>query len=146
VIAAPHHVACAVNRLQDAIATYSGALGLNRRTRAFDVASQNVRVSFIELSDSFFLELVAPLNENARLSSFLRCGFYHLCFLVENLEASEERLRGRAFLPFPAFISEAFAGCRCQFFLTPEKHLVELAEMSAENFRDFFHSNLETGS
>ena len=139
----PHHVGCAVPRLQNGIATYSDSLGLRRRSRAFDVTSQNVQVCFLEITDGFFLELVAPLNEKARLSSFLRSGFYHLCFLVDDLEAAGQGLRGRAFQPLPAFASEAFGGAPCQFFLTPEKHLVELAQMSGARFRDFFHAHLE---
>jgi len=142
-IGTPHHVGCAVQRLQNGIATYAGALGLTRRSRVFDVTSQNVQVCFLEIHDGFFLELVAPLNEQARLSSFLRSGFYHVCFLVEDLAAAEQRLRSRAFQPFPPFASEAFAGAPCQFFLTPEKHLVELAQLSSTHFRDFFHAHLE---
>ncbi len=143
-IARPHHVGCAVHRLQDGIATYGTGLGLGRRTRAFSIASQNVDVCFLELRNGFFLELIAPLNEKARLSSFLRSGFYHLCFLVPDLEAAGRHLRARAFHPLPAFHSEAFAGGRCQFFVTPEQHLVELAEMRSAHFHDFFLSNLET--
>jgi methylmalonyl-CoA/ethylmalonyl-CoA epimerase len=140
----PHHVGCAVQRLSDGVATYSGTLGLKRRSRAFDVTSQSVQVCFLELTGGFFLELVAPLDERARLSSFLRVGFYHLCFLVDDLEAARRVLRAQRFHPFPAFASEAFDGAPCQFFLTPEKHLVELAQISAGHFADFFEGHLET--
>lgn len=143
-IGAPHHVGCAVQTLSDGVATYSAALGLKRRSRAFDVTSQNVKVCFLEMTDGFFLELVAPLNDKARLSSFQNVGFYHLCFLVEDLEPARQGLRARGFKPFPAFASEAFDGARCQFFLTPDRHLVELAQMSAGHFRDFFAAHLET--
>ena len=143
-IGAPHHVGCAVQRLSDGVATYSGVLGLKRRSRPFDVISQNVQVCFLELTGGFFLELVAPLNDQARLSSFLRSGFYHLCFLVDDLEQVQSGLRERGFHAFPTFASEAFDGARCQFFLSPEKHLVELAEISAAHFHDFFAAHLET--
>lgn len=141
-IGQPHHVGCAVHRLQTGIATYSGALGLSRRSRAFDVVSQNVQVCFLEIQDGFYLELVAPLNENARLTSFVRTGFYHLCFLVDDLEEARDGLRQRSFQPLTAFASEAFDGSLCQFFLTPERHLLELAQISSARFRDFFETHL----
>jgi catechol 2,3-dioxygenase-like lactoylglutathione lyase family enzyme len=144
-IGTPHHVGCAVPRLSGGVATYSGALGLTRRSRPFAVTSQCVEVCFLELADGFFLELVAPLDDKARLSSFLRVGFYHLCFLVDDLEPARLGLRARGFHPFPAFASEAFDGAPCQFFLTPDKHLVELAQISTARFRDFFASNIEHG-
>ena len=141
-IGQPHHVGCAVQRLQTGVATYSGALGLRRRSRAFDVVSQNVQVCFLEIQDGFFLELVAPLDEKARQSSFVRTGFYHLCFLVDDLEAAGQRLRKGSFQPLTAFASEAFDGSLCQFFLTPERHLLELAQISGARFRDFLEAHL----
>ena len=90
-IGAPHHVGCAVHRLADGVATYGAALGLTRRSRPIAVTSQNVEVCFLEITGGFFLELVAPLNERARLSSFLRGGFYHLCFLVDDLRGGRRR-------------------------------------------------------
>ena len=140
--AGPHHVGCAVEQLEDAFATYCGALGLRRRTRPFDVTSQNVRVCFLELAEGFYLELVAPLNAQAQLTSFLDAGFYHLCFLVDDLGAAREHLQAREFFPLPEFASEAFAGAPCQFFMSPQGHLLELAQMRPEDFAQFFRANL----
>jgi catechol 2,3-dioxygenase-like lactoylglutathione lyase family enzyme len=140
--ATPHHIGCAVNQLEDSCATYANALGLRRRTRSFDVASQHVRVCFVDLGNRFYLELITPLNNRANLSSFLRSGFYHLCFLVDDLDSARTRLKARRFSALPAFESEAFAGGLCQFFLSPQRHLIELAQMSTEDFDKFFCANL----
>lgn len=140
--ATPHHVGCAVELLEDAYETYGGVLGLRRRTRPFDVASQNVRVCFVELVGGFYLELVAPLDEKAQLASFLDAGFYHLCFLVDELGAAREHLKARGFFTLDAFASEAFGGNLCQFFLSPQEHLIEIAQMSPQNFGAFFRANL----
>jgi catechol 2,3-dioxygenase-like lactoylglutathione lyase family enzyme len=140
--AIPHHIGCAVNQLEDSCATYAFALGLRRRTRSFDVASQHVRVCFVELGNRFYLELITPLNNRANLSSFLRSGFYHLCFLVDDLDAARRQLKAQRFSALPAFESEAFAGGLCQFFLSPQQHLIELAQMSTEDFDKFFCANL----
>lgn len=141
--ATPHHIGCAVNQLEDSCATYADALGLKRRTRSFDIASQHVRVCFVELANCFYLELITPLNDKARLGSFLRTGFYHLCFLVDDLDAAREHIGSQRFFALPAFESEAFAGGLCQFFLSPQGHLIELAQMSTKDFGDFFCANLE---
>jgi len=141
--ATPHHVGCAVKDLEDSCATYAMALGLTRRTRAFDVASQHVRVCFVELADGFYLELITALDEKAKLGSVLKVGFYHLCFLVDDLYVAREHLRAQRFYALPAFESEAFAGSLCQFFLSPQAHLIELAQTSTRNFGEFFRANLE---
>src|SRR5262249_59066950 len=112
---------------------YGSALGLSRRTRSFDVTRQDVRVCFVELVNGFYLELIAALNEKARLGSFLKTGFYHLCFLVDDLNAARVQLKEQRFYPLPEIRSEAFAGHLCQFFMTPQRHLIELAEMSSSD-------------
>ena len=144
--AIPHHLGCAVNSLEDGCATYGGALGFRRRSRQFEIKSQQVSVCFIELRDSFYLELIKPLNDNAKLARFLGVGFYHLCFLVEDLGAAQERLRDEHFFALPAFESEGFDGCLCQFFLNPQMHLIELAQMSMHDFRVFFSANIDADS
>lgn len=144
-IVQPHHVGCAVPDLEDGCDVYASALGLRRRTRAFDITSQGVRVCFLEMRAGFYLELVMPLSENARLSTCMKVGFYHLCMLVQDLETSRKHLKALQFSPLPSFSSEAFAGAPCQFFLNPQRHLIELAQISAAAFEDFFHANLYRG-
>jgi catechol 2,3-dioxygenase-like lactoylglutathione lyase family enzyme len=141
--ATPHHIGCAVKELRDSCETYVGAFGLHRRSRPIEVASQHVQVCFIELGDCFYLELIAPLDESAKLVPYLRTGFYHLCFLVDDLAASRRQLRSQRFFALPSFESEAFAGNPCQFFVSPQSHLIELAQMSATDFGQFFESNRE---
>lgn len=140
----PHHIGCAVANLNACQATYANALGMRRRTRPIDVASQEVRVCFVELADHFYLELVTPLGGNSKLARFLTIGFYHLCFLVDDMDVAKSHLKSQRFLPLQEFRSEAFAGGRCQFFLSPQEQLIELAEMSSKGFDEFFLANLDT--
>ncbi len=58
-------------------------------------------------------------------------GYYHLCFLVDDIEASVARLVRSGFVPQEFFVSEAFGGRRCCFLFNPFGHIVELAEMPA---------------
>jgi catechol 2,3-dioxygenase-like lactoylglutathione lyase family enzyme len=135
--ATPHHVGCAVSTLAAGLSVYADGLGLVRRTAAIEVPSQQVRVCFLELAPGFFLELIAPTNDASQLTRYLRTGFYHLCFLVENLDAAAARLSKRRFVGMPPFASEAFANRRCQFFLSPLEHLVELCETTPADFERF---------
>lgn len=137
-----HHVGCAVADLDAACAPYAGALGLARRTRAVRIESQQVEVCFLELRPGFYLELIAPLEGNSKLARYLQNGFYHICFLVEDLEASRARLKSNRFVPLPAFESEAFGGNLCQFFLSPQAHLVELCQMEEGSFEALFAASL----
>lgn len=144
-IGSPHHVGCAVSTLEEGFGCYSGVLGARRRTRALEVVSQKVRVSFLKLAPGFYLELIAPTEGNTSLSRYLRNGLYHLCYLVDDLDRARAHLATHRFVPLPAFESEAFDFHRCQFFVSPQSHLVELCEMTAESFEKFFAAQLEIG-
>ncbi len=76
----PHHIGCPVSDLARSCEIYSAAFGLRRRTRAFDVSSQGVRVRFLELQMAFYLELVMPVGEEARLGRYLKHGFITYAF------------------------------------------------------------------
>ncbi len=136
----PHHTGCAVRDLVRAQETYRELLPAARRSRVFDVPTQRVSVCFVELAPGFYLELVA----GAPVERFAAAGFYHLCFLVENLATAIGGLDRTRFRPLPAFESAAFAGHRCQFVLTPEMHFIELAELSPARFEQHFAENLVT--
>lgn len=139
----PHHVGCAVKNFQDVSSAFGAGLGFTRRTRPIEVSSQNVSVCFVELSDNFYLELVTAVNGNTGLARYLKVGFYHICFLVENIDAVQEQLIALDYIPFERFDSEGFKGAPCQFFLSPQDHLIELAQLSQEEFHDFFIANLD---
>jgi catechol 2,3-dioxygenase-like lactoylglutathione lyase family enzyme len=135
-----HHVGCVVANVDAGLATYNGALGARRHSRAFDVSAQGVRVCFVELGPGSYLELIQPTTSPSHIDRYAKIGFYHLCFLVDDLEAVTGTL-GRQYVALAPFASEAFDGRRCQFLLTPERHLVELAEMTVPEFQAFFEAS-----
>ena len=49
-------------------------------------------------------------------------------------------MKERGFAGLPTFQSEAFDGNKCQFFLSPQGHRIELAEMERGAFQKFFDS------
>ena len=139
----PHHIGCAVRHILDSANTYAHALGLQRRTRTFDVKSQGVRICFVELRERFYLELVEPISSPRGLDNFIKVGFYHLCFLAEDIDEARAFLKVQRFTPMNPFQSEAFDGAVCQFFLSPQLHLIEVAQISSNHFEQLFLNSLE---
>jgi methylmalonyl-CoA/ethylmalonyl-CoA epimerase len=132
-----HHVGCAVSPIGAAIDLYE-QLGFRRRSRIFEVTEQLVRVCFVELGPATYLELVEPTGPDSPAAHFTATGFYHLCFLVDDLDAAEAFLDGSGLTPLRRTPSEAFAGNPCQFFMTADGHLLECAEMTRAAFDAFF--------
>lgn len=137
-----HHVGCAVRDVEAGLRAYRELLGERRRSRVFEVSSQDVGVCFLELAGGGYLEFVEARGSISPLDRFLEVGFYHLCFLVGDRRAALERLERAGFTPLAPFLSEAFDGRTCQFILTPETHLIELVEMTPEAFAAFFARNI----
>src|SRR4051812_20752312 len=96
-----HHIGCAAPQLTPTSETYARALGLVERTRPLAVKRQHVQVCFLKLASSVYLELVAPLNGSTTLGPFLTTGFYHIGFLVEDLDATRSRLLAEGCIELP---------------------------------------------
>jgi hypothetical protein len=137
-----HHIGCVVATIQNGVSTYAETLMMKRRSRTFDVPSQGVSVCFLQLHAGFYLEVVAQHANQTKLSRYVQAGFYHLCVLANDLRSARAHLKQNGFVALPAFASEAFAGHQCQFFVSPQTHLIEVAEMSPETFDEFFAANL----
>ena len=123
--------------LDAALHSYT-ALGLVEHTRVFDVTSQEVKVVFLHVAPGVYIELIQGTSPTSPVERYVGAGFYHLCFLVEDLDATVRDLSTRGFSPLRKFASEAFDGNRCRFVVTPENHLIELAEMAPATFAAFF--------
>jgi methylmalonyl-CoA/ethylmalonyl-CoA epimerase len=93
---------------------------------------QRVRVLFAEVSPGTLIELVEPLDEGSPVTRVLgdaRGGLYHLCYEVEDLDATLARFRKHRCLPLaPAAPAVAFGGRRIVFLMTPQRDLIELVE------------------
>lgn len=123
-----HHVGCAVSSLEEALRPYMQAMGFSQISKIVDVASQNVRVCFIETAPGVFVELVQGRGEDSPVSSFLkrRQYYYHTCYSTPNVEETLRQLEKNGFQQLSVFKSEAFGGSDCAFLLTPELALMEL--------------------
>ena len=88
-----HHVALIVRSIEDALALWRDALGLELET-VMDIPSDRVRIAFLGVGESK-VELVQPTDDSTGVARFLENkgeGFHHVCFEVANLAETLLRL------------------------------------------------------
>ena len=94
-IGALNHVAIVVPDLAAASATYRDKLGA-KVSAPVDLPDQGVTTVFVELPNTK-IELLHPLGENSPIAKFLANnpsgGIHHLCYEVEDIIASRDKLK-----------------------------------------------------
>jgi len=88
------HVAIAVADLDEAIDTYSNAIGLELRERKI-VESQKVEVAVLTAGGAR-IELLMPTEESSPVKGFIDKrgeGLHHVAFVVSDIEGEMERTR-----------------------------------------------------
>jgi len=88
------HVAIAVKDLDDALAFYREALGLEVTGRR-EVPAEGVEIAFLPTDDTE-IELISPLDPENSIGRFLEKrgeGIHHLCVGVEDIEAAVAQLQ-----------------------------------------------------
>lgn len=92
-----YHIAIAVKNLEEAEKLYTQAIGLKVVHRE-TVKDQGVKTVMLkpESSEGTAIELLEPLNEESPVYKFIEKkgeGIHHVCFFVDNLEASIKVLK-----------------------------------------------------
>ena len=90
-----HHVAIVVRDIKAALGFYSDRLGLAVEL-VETIESDKVRIAFLPVGESK-VELVEPTEESTGVARFLASrgeGFHHVCFEVDSLAQTLERLAG----------------------------------------------------
>lgn len=88
------HVAIAVKNLDDALAFYRDALGLEVTGRR-EMPAEGVEIAFLPTDDTE-IELISPLDPENSIGRFLEKrgeGIHHLCVGVEDIEAAVAQLK-----------------------------------------------------
>lgn len=89
-----HHIAIAVEDLDDATGRYADQLGLPTGSRE-DVTSARTRTQFFPVGESR-IELVSPMGDDSPIGRHLQRrgpGIHHICLEVDDLEAEVARMR-----------------------------------------------------
>ena len=90
------HIGIAVGNIQEALAFYRDALGLDVETPE-DVPSQRVRAHFIQAGDSA-LELLEATAEDSPIAKYVQKrgpGLHHITLRVENIASALAQLKAR---------------------------------------------------
>ena len=130
-----HHVAVAVDNLDEAAKFYQNVLGLDLAGVEV-VSAQKTKVGFFKIGGSN-IELVQPAEPDSPLDKFLKTkgqGIHHLCFEVDDIEAEIKLLleKGATMIdhePRPGAHNSRVA------FIHPKSSsgvLIELVELSRE--------------
>ena len=88
-----HHIAVAVDNLDEAAKFYQNGLGLDLAGVEV-VSAQKTKVGFFKIGASN-IELVQPAEPDSPLDKFLKTkgqGMHHLCFEVDDIEAEIKNL------------------------------------------------------
>lgn len=125
-----HHIAIAVNHISDAAPAF-GALGL-AITHTEEVEGQGVRAAILPVGETW-LELVEPTNPSSAVARFLQRqgeGIHHICFEVDNLEATLAELKEQGLRLVDDKPRRGVGGARIAFVHPSSTHgvLIELHE------------------
>jgi methylmalonyl-CoA/ethylmalonyl-CoA epimerase len=128
-----HHVAIAVQDLDDALDFYQNALGAKVKERR-KVPDEGVEIAFLSMGESE-LELLEPLDPENAIGRFLSKrgeGIHHLCLLVDNLDEAVATMAGQG-VQMATEIREHPDGTRYVFIHPKSAHgvLLELYEVTA---------------
>ncbi|MBN1179735.1 MAG: methylmalonyl-CoA epimerase [Anaerolineae bacterium] len=89
-----HHIAIAVRNLDEALAFYQDALGLELAERRA-VPEEGVEIAFLPAGEAE-LELLQPLSAEGGVAGFLEKrgeGLHHICLKVPDIDAAMEQLK-----------------------------------------------------
>jgi methylmalonyl-CoA/ethylmalonyl-CoA epimerase len=126
-----HHIAIAVHSISAALPAFADALGLTV-AHTEEVDSQGVRVAMLPVGATW-LELVEPIRETSPVGRFLSRngeGIHHICFEVDDLEATLVQLKERGMRLVDDKPRQGVGGARIAFVHPSSTHgvLIELHE------------------
>ena len=126
-----HHIAVAVHSIVEALPAFADALGLIV-THTEEVAGQGVRVAVLPVGETL-LELVEPTNPEGTVARFLQRqgeGIHHICFEVDDLDATLAQLKERGMRLVDEKPRQGVEGARIAFVHPSSTHgvLIELHE------------------
>src|SRR3974377_933171 len=124
-----HHVAYVTSNVDKKAGHLASLLGFRMAGPPVIDTVQGVRIQFMELGNGGLLELLEPYGEKSPVQRHLQKGggLYHLCFEVDDLEATLQRLRdtGEAVVVCEPVPAPAIDNRRVAFVVTTSRDLIE---------------------
>src|SRR5262245_49892944 len=129
-----HHVAYVTRNVDQKAAQLAALLGFRKAGAPVIDTVQGVRIQFMEADDGGLLELLEPHGEKSPVQRHLDKGggLYHLCFEVDDLDGTLQRLResGEAKVVCEPVPAPAIDDRRVAFVVTTSRDLIEFVEAS----------------
>jgi len=127
-----NHIAIIVDEIEDALHFWRDALGL-KVSRVEEVPDQDAIVAILPVGD-MEIELVKPTSDKSGIARYLKKrgpGIHHICFEVDDIEASLESLKASGVRLINSEPAIGTSGKRFAFIHPESTHgvLVELYEL-----------------
>jgi methylmalonyl-CoA/ethylmalonyl-CoA epimerase len=127
-----HHVAYVTRNVDEKAARFAALLGFRTAGAPVIDTAQGVRIQFMQTGDDGLLELLEPYGEKSPVQRHLDKGggLYHLCFEVDDLDGTLQRLRttGEAVVVCEPVPAPAIENRRVAFVVTLDRDLIEFVE------------------
>jgi methylmalonyl-CoA epimerase len=127
-----HHVAYVTRNVDKKAAQLSALLGFRPAGPIVIDTAQGVRIQFMQMDDGSLLELLEPHGEKSPVQRHLDKGggIYHVCYEVDDLDGTLQRLRdtGDAVVVRDPVPAPAINHRRVAFVVTADRDLIEFVE------------------
>jgi methylmalonyl-CoA/ethylmalonyl-CoA epimerase len=126
------HIGLVVSDMADGRQALESLFGVDLWTEVFEDPGIGVFVQFGRTEEGPCYELIAPLGEGSPVLTALKRGINilnHVAYLTAELDAEAKRLESLgSIMAGPAKPAVAYGGARVQFWITPQRFMVELIE------------------
>jgi methylmalonyl-CoA/ethylmalonyl-CoA epimerase len=126
------HIGLVVGDMAEGRRFLEETFGLDQWTEIFEDPGIGVYVQFGRTEEGPCYELIAPLGEASPVTTALKRGINilnHVAYLTANLDGEAQRLEARgSIMAGPPKPAVAYGGARVQFWITPQRFMVELIE------------------
>ena len=127
-----HHIAYVTQNVEEKARKLADLLGFQMAGPPMIDEVQGVRAQFMKMGDDGLLELLEPYGEKSPVQRHLQKGggLYHLCFEVNDLDVTLQRLRdsGDAIVVCEPVPAPAIDNRRVAFVVTTDRDLIEFVE------------------
>ncbi len=124
-----HHIGVATNNIEETLIKYN-IFGYELSSEIFIDVIQNVKIAFMEKSNSPLIELVAPIDEKSPILNTLNKNGtipYHFCFEVDDIHLEVDRLKKLKFIQISKIVPAiAFENRLICFLYNKESGLADL--------------------
>jgi methylmalonyl-CoA/ethylmalonyl-CoA epimerase len=126
------HIGLVVSDMADGRKFLEAMFGIDRWTPTFEDPGIGVCVQFGRTKEGPCYELISPLGDASPVTTALKRGINilnHVAYLTADLDADAQRLQENgSMMAGPAKSAVAYGGARVQFWITPQRFMVELIE------------------